>query len=203
MYRKVILSSLYTSCMHKHGVSRKWFTETDVKYFKSDVLKTITNITRSLVKWKKNNSFTGVCQRFCSPIQKIFLKCKFLRRCFSRIFWIDKFGTTNLKMDYFEVFLFWFLLFFFFFFENFAVRLQNSYQSKKYLWKNLLIDFKTSTTSTSNNSFEGKLARNTEKLCFQFFLLSVIWKFIHTHINICWEGDDDLKRGNKYILRTM
>ena len=113
MYRKVILSSLYTTCMHKHGVSRKWFTETDVKYFKSDVLKTMTNITRSLVNWKKKNSFTGVCQRFCSPIQKIFLKCKFLRRCFSRILWIDKFGTTNLKMDFFEVFLFWFLFFVF------------------------------------------------------------------------------------------
>ena len=30
--------------MNKHGVSRSWYTETDVKYFKSGALSTITNI---------------------------------------------------------------------------------------------------------------------------------------------------------------
>ena len=33
--------------MNKHGVSRKWFTETDVKDFKSAALKTIPEITKT------------------------------------------------------------------------------------------------------------------------------------------------------------
>ena len=31
--------------MNKHGVSRRWFAKTDVKYFKSDALRIITNTT--------------------------------------------------------------------------------------------------------------------------------------------------------------
>ena len=34
--------------MNKHGVSRRWFTETDVKYFKSGELRTITNKARTM-----------------------------------------------------------------------------------------------------------------------------------------------------------
>ena len=30
--------------MNKHGVSRRWCTKIDVKHFKSDVLRTITNV---------------------------------------------------------------------------------------------------------------------------------------------------------------
>ena len=51
--------------VNKDGVSRRWFTEADAKHFKNGALRTITNITRSLVNGKKN-SFTGVFQRFCS-----------------------------------------------------------------------------------------------------------------------------------------
>ena len=35
--------------MNKHGVSRRLFIETDVKHFKNDALRTITNITSSMV----------------------------------------------------------------------------------------------------------------------------------------------------------
>ena len=34
--------------MNKHGVSR-WFTEANVKHFNSSALRTITNITSSMV----------------------------------------------------------------------------------------------------------------------------------------------------------
>ena len=37
--------------MNKHGVSRRWFTEADVKHFKNGTLQ--TNITRSMVNCKK------------------------------------------------------------------------------------------------------------------------------------------------------
>ena len=39
---KIILSSLHK--VNKHGVSRRWFTEAHVKDFKSDALRTTTNI---------------------------------------------------------------------------------------------------------------------------------------------------------------
>ena len=38
-----------THQVNKHGVSRRWFTEANVEHFKSGALKTITNITRSMV----------------------------------------------------------------------------------------------------------------------------------------------------------
>ena len=34
--------------MNKHGVSRRSFTEANIKHFKSGALRTITNITRSI-----------------------------------------------------------------------------------------------------------------------------------------------------------
>ena len=34
---------------NKHGVSKRWFTEADVKHFKSGALRTITIITRIMV----------------------------------------------------------------------------------------------------------------------------------------------------------
>ena len=37
--------------VNNYGVSSKWFTETDVKHFKSGALRTIS--TRSMVNWKK------------------------------------------------------------------------------------------------------------------------------------------------------
>ena len=47
--------------MNKHGVSRRCFTEADVKDFKSGALRTITNITKSIVNWKKKGVFLPRC----------------------------------------------------------------------------------------------------------------------------------------------
>ena len=63
--------------MNKHGVSRRCFTEADVKDFKSGALRTITNITKSIANWKKKVFFfPGVFYMFSS--QNSFLKWKFL-----------------------------------------------------------------------------------------------------------------------------
>ena len=56
--------------MNKHGVSSRWFTEAEVKYFKSGALRTVTNKARSMrsvVNQKK----------------------KILDRCISKILFID------------------------------------------------------------------------------------------------------------------
>ena len=37
--------------MNKCGVSRRWFTEADVKDFKNTALRIVKNITRSMVNW--------------------------------------------------------------------------------------------------------------------------------------------------------
>ena len=44
--------------MNKHGVSSRWFTEAEVKYFKSGALRTVTSKARSMrsvVNQKKKN----------------------------------------------------------------------------------------------------------------------------------------------------
>ena len=50
--------------MNKHGASRRWFTEADVKHLKSGALRTITSINhkynQEYSKLKKENSLTGV-----------------------------------------------------------------------------------------------------------------------------------------------
>ena len=46
---------------------RNWFTEAAVKHFKSGIVRTITNITRTMVNWKKD----------------------FLHSCISKVFFID------------------------------------------------------------------------------------------------------------------
>ena len=89
--------------MNKHGVSIRWFTEADVKQFTSGALRTITNITRSMVNWKKMISsqvnFKDFGYRY-----KSFLKCKcfWLLQDFSRILLIDS-ELPTLKIDFFEV----------------------------------------------------------------------------------------------------
>ena len=57
--------------MNKHGVSKRWFTETDVKHLKSRALRTITNIA------EKEYTFYGI------------LKKNFSARVFQRFFFID------------------------------------------------------------------------------------------------------------------
>ena len=43
------LSYLIKHQANKHGVSRRWFIQADIKDFKSGLLRTITNIIRSMV----------------------------------------------------------------------------------------------------------------------------------------------------------
>ena len=49
--------------VNNHGVSGRWFTETDVKHFKSGALRTITKYNEET---EAKNYFTGLFQRFCS-----------------------------------------------------------------------------------------------------------------------------------------
>ena len=51
--------------VNEHANSTRCSTEADGKHFENGVLKTITNITRSMVNRKKD-FFTGVFQRFSS-----------------------------------------------------------------------------------------------------------------------------------------
>ena len=63
--------------MNEHRVSRKWFTETDIKHFKSGVLRTIINITRSVVNRKQ----------------------EFRRRCISKILFIDTERLSKMQIS--------------------------------------------------------------------------------------------------------
>ena len=46
--------------MNKHGASRKWFTEADIKDYKSGVLRTTTNITRTGFKLSVSQLRNGI-----------------------------------------------------------------------------------------------------------------------------------------------
>ena len=83
-----------------------WFTEADAKHFKSGTLGTTTNITRSMVNWKKELFGTTL------------LKNGILWSCFSKILLMDFRIATNLK----------------------------SGSSKKYSWKILFLDSRSSIT---------------------------------------------------------
>ena len=86
--------------MNKHGVSRRWFTEVDVKHFKSGTLRTIRNIIRSMANWKKKKIHSQAYFKDFVRTQNSFLKCK----CFHGYFqgFTDS-ELPTLKMDFFEV----------------------------------------------------------------------------------------------------
>ena len=67
--------------MNKNEVSKKWFTETDVKHFKSRTLRTITNITRSMVNFIDTEQLS---------------KMQYSLQLFLKDF-ADEFRTTNLN----------------------------------------------------------------------------------------------------------
>ena len=96
----------------------RWFTETDIKHFKIGALWTITNITKSIVNWKKE--FLHGCiskilfidteklSKMEIPFQLFFkditdrfrityLKNGFFWSCFSKMLLIDFRIATNLK----------------------------------------------------------------------------------------------------------
>ena len=134
--------------MNNHGVSRRWFIEFDVKHFKIGALRTITNITRSKVNWKKwihsqayfkdlfidteklskmQISLQVFFKDFADRFWTTYLENGFLWSCFSKILLTDFRIATNLKTGL----------------------------SKKCSWEILLTDFKTTT-----------LTKNIEKLRF-------------------------------------
>ena len=73
--------------MNKHGVSR-WFTEADVKHFKSGALGTITNITKSMANSKKEIPHWCMSNVFFVATEQ-FSKMNIFPRYFSRILLID------------------------------------------------------------------------------------------------------------------
>ena len=118
--------------MNKDGLSRRECTVTDVKHYMSGALRTIKNITRSMVNWK--NKFVHSYISKILFIDKGFLKCKFLCMYFSWILLIDS-ELPTLKMDFFKVLLI-----------NFRIATSLITQSsKRYSWKIFFIDFKTDT----------------------------------------------------------
>ena len=54
----------YVHQVSNHRVFRRWFTETDVKHFKSGTKR--NSQIKQLKKTEKSNSFAGLFQRFCS-----------------------------------------------------------------------------------------------------------------------------------------
>ena len=121
--------------VNNHRASRRWFTETDVKHFKSGASRTITNITRSMVNWKKEFLHRCISKILFIDTEKLskrqislqvffkdfadrfrinYLNKGFLWSCFSKILLIDFRIATNLKTGL----------------------------SKKCSWKILFIDFK-------------------------------------------------------------
>ena len=57
---------------------RNWFTEAAVKHFKSGIVRTITNITRTMVNWKKD----------------------FLHSCISKVFFIDTGQLSKMQISW-------------------------------------------------------------------------------------------------------
>ena len=81
--------------LNNHGVSRRWFTETDVKHFKSGGLGIITNITRNMVNWKKE-----FFHRYVSKILFIYTEKLCKMQIYLMVFFkdfADRFRSTDLK----------------------------------------------------------------------------------------------------------
>ena len=130
-----------THLLNNHGVFRRWFTETDVKHFKSQwcIPNNHKYITRSIVNWKKK---------------------EFLHRCISKILLIDteklsKMQTTlqvffkdfadRFRITYLENWFFWSCFLKILLIDFRIVTNLKTGLSKKCSWKILFINFKTKT----------------------------------------------------------
>ena len=127
-----------THQVNNHGVSRRWFTETDVKHFTRGALRTITNITRSIVNWKRELLHRCISKIFLTDTEKL-SEMQISFQVFSKDF-ADRFRITYLKNGFF-----WSC-----FSKNFLIdfRIATNIKtglSKKWSRKNLFIDFKTAT----------------------------------------------------------
>ena len=132
--------------VNKHGDSRKWFTETVFKHFKSGALKTITNVAKKeytfWVNWKKIlcRCISKILLIDTEQLSKIWISSKVF---FKDIF--DRFGTTYLKNAFLWRHISWTLLIDF----RAATYLKSGF-SQKYSWKIFFRNFKTSTTKIIN-----------------------------------------------------
>ena len=126
--------------VNKHGVSR-WFTEADVKNFVSYALRTITNITRDMVNWKKEFLHSCISKILFIDTEQL-SKVQISSQVFFKDF-VDRFGSTYFKNEFFWNSFSKILLMFF----RIAINLKTG-SSKKYSWKILFIDSKTSLTKT-------------------------------------------------------
>ena len=107
--------------MNKHVVSRRWFTETDVKHFKSGALKKMTNIAH-----KEHTPFHCKLKKFFCLLVYVFIDTEQYSEIgiFSLVFFqdfVDRFRTAYLNISL-KVF-----------FKNFVDGIQNSYLSKKWI----------------------------------------------------------------------
>ena len=81
--------------MNKVGVSRRWFTEADVKHFNCGALRTITNITRSMITEKKEFLHRCISKILFIDTEQ-FSKMQIFSQLIFKDF-VDRFGTTYLK----------------------------------------------------------------------------------------------------------
>ena len=82
--------------VNNQGVFRRWFTETDVKHFKSGALQAITNITSWHSKLKKSRPPSQVYfQNLVIDTEKLYEKQISLRVFFKNS--ADRFGIPYLK----------------------------------------------------------------------------------------------------------
>ena len=128
----------HTHHVNNHGVSRRWFTETDVKHFKSSALRTTTNITRSMVNWKKDFFYNCIWKILFIDTENLF-KMQISMQVLFMAF-VNRFGFTYLKNRFLWSCLSKFLLIN----CRIATNLKTAL-SKKYSWKILFVYFKTTT----------------------------------------------------------
>ena len=126
--------------VNKHGVSRRWFTEADVKHFKTGALRAIINITRSMINWKKEFLHRCISKVLFTDKEQL-SKMQISLQVFLKDF-VDRFRTTYSKNGFLWSCFSKILLIDFGIATNLRTRL-----SKKYSWKILPIDSKTSTTN--------------------------------------------------------
>ena len=124
--------------VNNHRVSRRFFTETNVKQFKSGILWTITNITRSIANWKKEILHRCISNILFMDTEKL-SKMQISLQVFFKDF-ADGFRITYLKNGFFWSCVSKILLIGFTIATNLKTGL-----SKKCFWKILLVDFKTAT----------------------------------------------------------
>ena len=85
--------------MNKHGVSRRSFSEADIKHFKSGALRTITNITRSIYSKLKKRIPSQVISKILFTDTEQLSKMKISLQVFFKDF-VNRFGSISFKNEF-------------------------------------------------------------------------------------------------------